>query len=62
MQLAQWRPAFLCSEESTISMLAGIMIVQFVIGTLALVGLTIWAPVVPDGADGFPAAWFGLAD
>ncbi|MDB4185759.1 DMT family transporter [bacterium] len=43
----------LCSEESTISMLAGIMIVQFVIGTLALVGLTIWAPVVPDGADGF---------
>ena len=43
----------LCSEESTISMLAGIMIVQFVIGTLALVGLTICAPVVPDGADGF---------
>ena len=43
----------LCSEESTISMLAGIMIVQFIIGTLALVGLTIWAPVVPDGADGF---------
>lgn len=43
----------LCSEESTISMLAGIMIVQFIIGTLALVGLTIWSPVVPAGADGF---------
>ena len=43
----------LCSEESTISMLAGIMIVQFIIGTLALVGLTIWSPVVPEGADGF---------
>ena len=43
----------LCSEESTISMLAGIMIVQFIIGALALVGLTIWAPVVPGGANGF---------
>ena len=43
----------LCSEESTISMLAGIMIVQFIIGTLALVGLTLWSPVVPAGADGF---------
>ena len=43
----------LCSEESTISMLAGIMIVQLIIGTLALVGVTIWAPVVPDGSDGF---------
>ena len=43
----------LCSEESTISMLAGIMTVQLIIGTLALVGLTIWSPVVPEGADGF---------
>lgn len=29
------------------------MIVQLIIGTLALVGVTIWAPVVPDGSDGF---------
>ena len=43
----------LCSEESTISMLAVIMIVQFIIGTLALVGLTLWSPGGPAGADGF---------
>jgi drug/metabolite transporter (DMT)-like permease len=43
----------LCSEESTISMLAGIMSVHWVIGVFALIGLTIWNPSVPDGAEGF---------
>jgi drug/metabolite transporter (DMT)-like permease len=43
----------LCAEESTLSMLSGIMIVQSVIGVLALVVLAIWSPVVPEGADGF---------
>lgn len=43
----------LCAEESTLSMLSGIMIVQSVIGVLALVMLAIWSPVVPEGADGF---------
>ncbi len=43
----------LCAEESTLSMLAGIMSMQWVIGVCALVGLSIWAPAVPEGADGF---------
>ena len=43
----------LCAEESTISMLAGIMSMQWVIGVIALLGLSIWAPIVPDGAAGF---------
>lgn len=43
----------LCAEESTLSMLAGIMSMQWVIGVCALVGLLIWAPAVPERADGF---------
>lgn len=42
-----------CAEESTISMLAGIMCIQWVMGVLALITLSIWAPEVPEGADGF---------
>ena len=43
----------LCAEESTISMLAGIMSIQWAIATGALIVLTLWNPIVPDGADGF---------
>ena len=43
----------LCAEESTLSMLAGILSMQWVIGVCALVWLSIWAPAVPEGADGF---------
>ena len=43
----------LCAEESTLSMLAGIMISQAIIGVIALITLAIWQPEVPDGAAGF---------
>jgi drug/metabolite transporter (DMT)-like permease len=43
----------LCAEESTISMLAGIMSMQWLIGVIALITLNIWSPAVPEGADGF---------
>lgn len=43
----------LCTEESTISMLAGIMSMQALIGVCVLIGLSIWSPTVPEGADGF---------
>lgn len=43
----------LCAEESTISMLAGIMSMQWLIGVIALITLNIWLPAVPEGADGF---------
>ena len=43
----------LCAEESTLSMLAGIMILQAIIGVIALITLAIWQPEVPDGAAGF---------
>lgn len=43
----------LCAEESTLSMLAGIMAVQWVIGVIALTALAIFDPQVPAGADGF---------
>ena len=43
----------LCAEESTISMLAGIMSMQWLIGVIALITLNIWSPAVPGGADGF---------
>ena len=43
----------LCAEESTISMLAGIMSMQWLIGVIVLTTLSIWSPAVPDGADGF---------
>lgn len=43
----------LCTEESTISMLAGIMSMQALIGVCVLISLSIWSPTVPEGADGF---------
>lgn len=43
----------LCAQESTLSMLAGIMITQCLLGTIALITLSIWAPEVPNGAAGF---------
>ena len=43
----------LCAEESTLSMLTGIMGMQWVIGVIALVVLAILQPEVPEGADGF---------
>jgi drug/metabolite transporter (DMT)-like permease len=43
----------LCAEESTLSMLAGIMISQAIIGTGALIILAIWQPEVPAGTGGF---------
>lgn len=43
----------LCAEESTLSMLAGIMALQGIIGAAVLVGLAVIAPVVPEGAAGF---------
>jgi drug/metabolite transporter (DMT)-like permease len=43
----------LCADESTISMLAGIMSMQWLIGVIALITLNIWLPAVPEGADGF---------
>lgn len=43
----------LCADESTISMLAGIMSMQWLIGVIALITLNIWSPAVPEGADGF---------
>jgi drug/metabolite transporter (DMT)-like permease len=43
----------LCAEESTLSMLAGIMTSQAVLGIIALITLAIWNPEVPDGAAGF---------
>lgn len=43
----------LCTEESTIAMLAGIMSMQALIGVCVLIGLSIWSPTVPEGADGF---------
>lgn len=43
----------LCTEESTIAMLAGIMSMQALIGVCVLISLSIWSPTVPEGADGF---------
>ena len=43
----------LCAEESTVSMLAGIMGLQGVIGALVLIGLWLIGPDVPEGAAGF---------
>ncbi|MGS4983803.1 EamA-like transporter family protein [Pseudosulfitobacter pseudonitzschiae] len=43
----------LCAEESTISMLAGIMGLQGLIGTSVMIGLAVIAPAVPEGAAGF---------
>ncbi|WP_240310328.1 DMT family transporter [Pseudosulfitobacter sp. DSM 107133] len=43
----------LCAEESTISMLAGIMGLQGVVGACVLIVLAAIAPTVPDGAAGF---------
>ncbi|ASM73145.1 riboflavin transporter [Pseudosulfitobacter pseudonitzschiae] len=43
----------LCAEESTVSMLAGIMGLQGLIGVCVLTGLALIAPTVPDGAAGF---------
>lgn len=43
----------LCAEESTLSMLAGIMTSQAILGIIALITLAIWNPEVPDGAAGF---------
>lgn len=43
----------LCAEESTISMLAGIMGLQGLIGACALVALALMARDVPQGAAGF---------
>jgi drug/metabolite transporter (DMT)-like permease len=43
----------LCAEESTLSMLAGIMTSQAILGIIALVTLAVWNPEVPDGAAGF---------
>ena len=43
----------LCAEESTLSMLTGIMVTQCALGVIALVTLSIWSPDVPEGAAGF---------
>jgi drug/metabolite transporter (DMT)-like permease len=43
----------LCAEESTLSMLAGIMTSQAILGIIALITLAVWNPEVPDGAAGF---------
>ncbi|MEP3945181.1 DMT family transporter [Ascidiaceihabitans sp.] len=43
----------LCAEESTLSMLAGIMTSQGVIGVCVLIGLAIIDPAVPEGTQGF---------
>jgi len=43
----------LCAEESTLSMLAGIMTSQAILGIIALITLSVWNPEVPDGAAGF---------
>lgn len=43
----------LCAQESTISMLLGLIGMQSVIGLIMLAGLGIWQPDVPEGADGF---------
>jgi drug/metabolite transporter (DMT)-like permease len=43
----------LCAEESTITMLAGVMSTQALISICVLIYLFIWSPSVPDGADGF---------
>lgn len=43
----------LCADESTLSMLTGIMCVQGLIGGCVLIGLSIINPAVPEGADGF---------
>lgn len=43
----------ICADESTLSMLTWLMIIQASIGAAALIVLAIWAPEVPAGADGF---------
>lgn len=42
-----------CAHEDTLAMLAGIMLMQGLIGGCVLTGLWIIAPDVPAGADGF---------
>jgi drug/metabolite transporter (DMT)-like permease len=42
-----------CEDESTVSLLAGILLTQGVLGACALTVLTLWQPMVPEGADGF---------
>lgn len=42
-----------CAEESTLVMLAGIFVMQGVIGALAMIGLALIGPEAPAGADGF---------
>lgn len=43
----------LCAEESTVALLAGVMLVQGVGGGLALIGLEFWPQPVAEGAEGF---------
>ena len=42
-----------CEGESTMCMTMGIMLLQGIIGAMALVLLGLWEPHVPDGPDGF---------
>lgn len=43
----------LCANESTLAMLAGLFSLQGIFGLIALIGLTVWAPIAPSGSDGF---------
>ncbi|MGB7244447.1 MAG: DMT family transporter [Sulfitobacter sp.] len=43
----------LCTGESTVTLLFGIMLVQGIIGFLALISLDFLAPMVPEGRAGF---------
>lgn len=42
-----------CEGETTLCMLCGILLVQGVMGTVALAALALWQPIVPSGPDGF---------
>lgn len=42
-----------CAKESTLSLLSGFFLAIMSLGAVGCIGLALWQPVVPEGADGF---------